>query len=258
MSRDWAAYFREYRAQREEAEAAGAAIDDEPPVLVSDEADVAVTGAAAKLLARVEDAGWVTRTRRAVVSHPAVLYKTGENRGRVRTEPKTVAHLFLTARHPVAQLRLGFQAEWVEGVRVAVERPKRPLKSKIPKRLLDMEAAPADQAFEIRAEGPEWHHDAPTLPYQGARVWDPIGKPVELFVDYLPNAEAMKRRKDEPEWAWFARTQRLQANGAQAEADYNDGADYIIREYPIKQAKEFDLWLEESLAIAPAQRKEAA
>ncbi|MBG6106622.1 hypothetical protein [Frigoribacterium sp. CG_9.8] len=80
--------------------------------------------------------------------------------------------------------------------------------------------------------------------FEEAMVWDVAGWPTELQSDYAPSALIGKRVKDEPEWAWKERMQKLDKDVHNRDYDYNDG-EFWLNHQPrsVKVAGELEEWL---------------
>lgn len=75
-------------------------------------------------------------------------------------------------------------------------------------------------------------------------VWDAAGWPVEPWADYSPSADALRQRKDEPDWAWQQRVAEIQQRAREMDAEYNDGTVYIKRDLRLVNASgQFEEWL---------------
>jgi len=79
--------------------------------------------------------------------------------------------------------------------------------------------------------------------FDAATIYDPIGIPVELYSDYSPNANDLRRVKDEPEWAWKERVQRIKDAAEKCDREYNTGDSWLSRKYNTKKATELFDWL---------------
>ncbi len=79
--------------------------------------------------------------------------------------------------------------------------------------------------------------------FNGAKVRDPYGMPKELYFDYKPDANDIKRKKDEPDWAWERRVARVKSAAIERDAEYNDGVSYLMKQYLIGPKGQFDTWL---------------
>lgn len=76
-----------------------------------------------------------------------------------------------------------------------------------------------------------------------ARVIDPVGQPIELYFEYKPIASLMARDPKETEDSWAQRVSRAKRMAEEQNADYNDGTQWIVKEYIIDSATEFKDWL---------------
>lgn len=79
--------------------------------------------------------------------------------------------------------------------------------------------------------------------FSNAIVWDAAGWPTELYHDYSQSANAVRRVKDEPEWAWRERIERLQHDAKRRSYEYNDGEMWVNHNPRlVRNATEFDEW----------------
>lgn len=91
---------------------------------------------------------------------------------------------------------------------------------------------------------------ARSFKFQEAACRDPVGMPVELFVDYSVSANDLKRVKGEPDEAHRDRVTRAKERAARLDAEYNDGASYLNHNPIFKLAGEFEAWAKEALDMS--------
>lgn len=75
--------------------------------------------------------------------------------------------------------------------------------------------------------------------FEDAIVRDPLGIPVELFVDYAPSVERKKTLGVE-----YAVSQ-----GEHRDYEYNDGVSHLAKTHYMKTSTELDAWLNDWLAV---------
>jgi hypothetical protein len=225
--RPWEGYFRDLRL----AHAANAVV---PPVVTTIErqernAEAWMAGRSV-VKAFKSVAGWPISELMASVVKVSDEFrladsgkKPGEEapehrRGDLKKPAHRRVHWWLTAAHP--GLRLAFQAHWEQ------------------KRGRTARSAPAFTFVE-------------------ATCADPVGMPVEFFVDY--GLGVIRREKDEPDWAYVERSERLQLAARERDYRYNDGQSWLNRRPVFRAFKEFDLWLGEAnqMVAQVTQRKES-
>lgn len=90
---------------------------------------------------------------------------------------------------------------------------------------------------------------AQSIKFASALCHDPVGEPRELYVNYAPSAQSLKRLKGEPEEvhrqrvaATLERTRYLDR--------YNDGTSYLNHTPVFTMAGEFDTWTKEALEMS--------
>jgi hypothetical protein len=80
--------------------------------------------------------------------------------------------------------------------------------------------------------------------FSEAIVWDAAGWPTELYFDYAQSANAVRRVKDEPEWAWQERVDRQEREVRRRDYEYNDGEMWLnTGQRYVKTSTVFDDWL---------------
>ncbi|MDF2506282.1 MAG: hypothetical protein K0Q52_141 [Microbacterium sp.] len=92
--------------------------------------------------------------------------------------------------------------------------------------------------------------------FESALVTDPIGLPREHFVDYAPDANALKQIKDEPAWAHQQRAARLIREATERDLRYNDGKSWQNIRPVITSGTEFTVWLGEAVKLVRLIRGE--
>lgn len=251
--RTWGDYFRDLRAEREPAEAP--VVEEARVTLVEDDPDTTWLGRSqAGLIARIREAGWGSRVRRTAVWRPTTYYVTGERAGELKKEAHETIHWFIAGWWTRAGV--AFRAAFTETRRTktVVDKIKAPLKSKIPKRLRELDAL-SPVAYEIRIEGPIREREVPasTFTFDGATAVCPIGEPRELYFDYEPDALSLKGLTNQDK-------ERAYAKAMVRRTAYNDGADYLDHRPSFAKVGDLDNWLTDWLDIAAsaAQRKETA
>lgn len=91
---------------------------------------------------------------------------------------------------------------------------------------------------------------AQSMKYMSAICHDPIGIPVELFVNYAPTAQSLKRLKGEPEEVHRQRVAATLERARYLDSTYNTGANYLNHTPVFMKAGEFDTWTREALAMS--------
>ena len=84
---------------------------------------------------------------------------------------------------------------------------------------------------------------------QEACCRDPVGMPLENWVDYQPDANALKQAKDEPKWAYEARVARLLQDAARMDAEYNKPYPWLTFRPTFTKAGDLELWLQEAIEM---------
>lgn len=93
-----------------------------------------------------------------------------------------------------------------------------------------------------------------------AQIADPLGIPVENWVDYSPSSNSLRRAKDEPAQAHRQRVQDAEHTAARRAWDYNDGSQRLEKRHFTKKATVLTNWLNDLLLVtnpskAPKPRK---
>ncbi|MDL5351117.1 hypothetical protein [Microbacterium sp. zg-YB36] len=226
MSEDWAEYFKRVRA-----EAAQEVVI--PPVtttiLEQEDVDPATlpAGAIKRLVGRLTAAQWPTVRLATSLVHVSDAFRVADSKLKPGEEtPANRKGDLKKAAHDVRRwwvvaihptYRLGMRVEYLEGV-----------------------TAKGGRSFT----------------FQSAECRDPLGMPVELFVNYEPSSDDLKQVKDEPGWAHAERVARVKADAERRDYAYNTGHSWLNTRPLFKAAGEFTAWLDE--AIDMTTKKEAA
>lgn len=92
--------------------------------------------------------------------------------------------------------------------------------------------------------------------FKEAKVWDTAGWPTELYFDYAPSAETLRRHKDEPEVPWKRRVEQIKENIDRLDRTCNDG-EFWLNKNPrlVGSAAALDDWLADFVPGFTARKK---
>lgn len=82
-----------------------------------------------------------------------------------------------------------------------------------------------------------------------AHIADPLGIPVENWIDYSPSANQLRRAKDEPVNAHQRRVHEVQATATRRAWEYNDGTFRDEKRHYTKKATVLTTWLNDLLLV---------
>lgn len=86
--------------------------------------------------------------------------------------------------------------------------------------------------------------------FVGARVIDPVGKPVELLANYTYSANDIKN--------YGYLTEHAERYARERDLKYNDGEQILLGRYPINTATEFYVWLDDLISLFKIDYKKMA
>lgn len=92
--------------------------------------------------------------------------------------------------------------------------------------------------------------------FADATVWDAVGWPKELWVDYAPSARDLAQFKDEPAKMWQSRAQSTKDRARDRSFNYNDG-EFWTDPNPrsVSATAEFELWLADMVPSFEPRKK---
>lgn len=94
-----------------------------------------------------------------------------------------------------------------------------------------------------------------------AHIIDPLGIPVENWIDYTPSSNQLRRAKDEPARAHQQRVAEIQGTATRRAWEYNDGTFRDEKRHYTKKATVLTTWLNDLLLVinpskAPKPKKQ--